>query len=74
MEANTATVADLDGLKGMGPALSGRILEAHQHGDFKDWADLQRRVKGVGDKTVRRLAQDGLTVNGGATPKTLLKQ
>lgn len=73
IEINTATVADLDGLKGIGPALSGRILEARQHGEFKDWADLRRRVKGIGDKMARRLSLEGLIVNGDKNPQALLK-
>ncbi len=72
IEVNTATVADLDGLKAIRPTLSGRILEARQHGDFKERAELQRRVKGVGDRPARRLAHEGLTVNRDKNQQALL--
>ncbi|MDB6000406.1 MAG: hypothetical protein JWP52_2105, partial [Rhizobacter sp.] len=49
-----------------GPALSERILTERKTGDFKDWSDLQSRVKGVGDKTAAKYSTQGLTVNGTA--------
>jgi len=64
VEVNKANVTDLDGLKGVGPALSGRILDARKQGEFKDWNDLMSRVKGIKNKTAAKLSADGLTVNG----------
>ncbi|MDB5730987.1 MAG: hypothetical protein JWQ03_882 [Variovorax sp.] len=65
LDVNTATVAELDGLRGVGPALSGRVLAARQEGGpFRDWADLVRRVKGIGARSAARLSGEGLTVNG----------
>lgn len=64
VEVNKGSAADLDGLKGVGPALSKRILDARQAGPFKDWPDFMSRVKGVKDKTAEKLSADGLTVNG----------
>jgi competence protein ComEA len=37
VDANKATEAELDSLKGVGPALSKRIIEARKEGEFKDW-------------------------------------
>jgi hypothetical protein len=34
--------------------------------EFKDWADFQKRVKGVGDKRAAKLSEAGLQVNGKA--------
>ena len=71
VDVNTATPDDLQGIKGVGPALSGKILEARKSGTFKDWPDLQARVKGVGPGSATRLSAEGLTVGGavyGATP------
>ena len=64
VELNQGTVADLDGLPGVGPALSRRILEARQQAPFKDWPDFMARVKGVKPKTAHKLSEAGLTVNG----------
>jgi len=64
VDVNTANEAELDGVKGIGPALSGKILKARQQGPFKDWADLMQRVKGIQPKSARQLTDAGLTVNG----------
>lgn len=64
VEVNQATAADLDGIKGIGPGLSGRILQERDAAPFKDWADFVGRVSGVGEKTAARLSSEGLRVNG----------
>ncbi|MEO8408798.1 MAG: DNA uptake protein, partial [Oxalobacteraceae bacterium] len=33
-------------------------------GDFKDWPDFEKRVKGIGAKNSTKLSAAGLTVNG----------
>ncbi|MEJ8821003.1 helix-hairpin-helix domain-containing protein [Variovorax humicola] len=69
VEANKGTAAELDGLKGVGPAMSKRIVDARAQGEFKDWADFMSRVKGVKDKSAAKLSNEGLTINGqGFTP------
>lgn len=64
VDVNKGSAADLDGLKGVGPAMSKRIVDARQKGEFKDWGDLMERVKGVKTKTAAKLSAEGLTVNG----------
>lgn len=64
VDVNQATAADLDGIKGIGPGLSGRILQERDVAPFKDWADFVGRVSGVGEKTAARLSSEGLRVNG----------
>lgn len=64
VDVNTATEAELDGIKGIGPGLSGRILEERKSAPFKDWADFIGRVGGVGNKSAVNFSKDGLTVNG----------
>lgn len=66
VDVNTGSPADLDGVKGIGPALSGKIVEERKKGNFKDWNDFITRVKGVGDKNAAKLSAGGLTVNGAA--------
>jgi competence protein ComEA len=64
VDANKGTAAELDGLKGVGPAMSQRIIDARKQSAFKDWPDLMARVKGMKGKTAARLSGEGLTVNG----------
>jgi competence protein ComEA len=52
---NTATVAELERLPGVGPALSARIVEHRdKNGAFKQAEDLML-VKGIGEKSFERL-------------------
>lgn len=66
VEANQATEAELDSVRGIGPGLSSRILAQRQNAPFKDWNDFIGRVGGVGEKTAARLSREGLTVNDAA--------
>lgn len=74
-DANKATQAELETVKGIGPGLSGKILKAREAGAFKDWNDLVERVGGVGPGNAARFSQAGLTVGGTAfDPKALPAQ
>ncbi len=64
VEVNKATEADLDSLKGVGPATSKQILAERRKSEFKDWEDLMRRVKGIGEAKAVKLSAEGLTVSG----------
>ncbi|MEO5698752.1 MAG: helix-hairpin-helix domain-containing protein [Burkholderiaceae bacterium] len=64
VDANKANQAELETVKGVGPAMSGKILEARKSGAFRDWPDMVGRVKGIGDGNARKMSGDGLTVNG----------
>jgi competence protein ComEA len=64
VDVNKATVAELDGIKGIGPAMSSRILDARKKGEFKSWDDLLARVKGIGQGNAAKYSAGGLTVNG----------
>ena len=65
VDVNKGDQAALDGIKGIGPATSKAIIqERSKGGNFKDWADFETRVKGVGDKSAAKLSEAGLTVNG----------
>src|SRR5690349_252588 len=66
VDVNTAKASDLDGVKGIGPVMSKRILDERKKGKFKDWADLVARVKGLGDTSAAKLSGEGLTVDGEA--------
>lgn len=64
VDVNKATAAELDGIKGIGPSLSGKILDERKKSNFKDWPDFISRVKGMGDKNAAKFSSEGLTVNG----------
>jgi competence protein ComEA len=64
VDINKADQAALDTIKGIGPAKSKAILDERAKGEFKDWGDFEKRVKGVGDKNAARLSEAGLQVNG----------
>jgi len=71
VDVNKADQAALGGIKGIGPKTSQQIVAARKKGgDFKDWADFEKRVKGIGDKRAVKLSAAGLTVNGQPLPKT----
>jgi competence protein ComEA len=64
VDVNKANAAELDGIQGIGPSLSGKILKERNKGNFKDWPDLMQRVSGVGEKSSVKFSAQGLTVNG----------
>ena len=49
VDVNKADAAALDGIKGIGPGIAGKILDERKKGSFKDWDDLITRVQGIGD-------------------------
>ncbi|MCU0968815.1 MAG: helix-hairpin-helix domain-containing protein [Rubrivivax sp.] len=64
LDVNQASQAELESIKGIGPSLSTKILDARKSGSFKSWADLQDRVSGIGPGNAARFSQAGLTVAG----------
>ncbi len=66
LELNDASAAELDALRGVGPGLSTPLLAERAKAPFQDWADLMRRVKGIGPGNAARFSGQGLRVNGQA--------
>ncbi|MEO7390812.1 MAG: helix-hairpin-helix domain-containing protein [Ramlibacter sp.] len=64
VDVNKAPAAELDGIKGIGPVISTRIIDERKKGSFKDWQDFIDRVKGVGEVNAAKFSAEGLTVNG----------
>lgn len=64
LELNQASEAELDSLRGMGPALNRVVRQAREQQPFASWADFQARVAGVGAAKARAFSGQGLTVNG----------
>ena len=67
VDANQASRADLETVKGIGPGLSGKIVQTRQAGEFKDWADFVERVGGVGPGNAA-LTVAGAAYDAGAAP------
>jgi len=70
VDVNKASQAELETIKGIGPGLSTKILDARKTGSFKDWGDLVDRVSGVGPGNAARFSQAGLTVGNAAYAET----
>jgi competence protein ComEA len=64
VDANKATQAELEAVKGIGPVIATKILDERKKGSFKSWDDLVVRVKGVGEGNAAKFSSEGLTVNG----------
>lgn len=69
VDINKADQAALESVKGIGPAMSTRLLDERKKSPFKDWADLIERVKGVGNGNAGKFSEAGLTVNGATYAK-----
>ena len=55
---------DLDGLRGLGPATTQRILTERERAPFRDWDDLMQRVPGIGARKAAQLSAQGLRIHG----------
>ena len=64
VDVNKATAAELDGIKGIGPGISAKILDERKKGNFKDWNDFIERVKGIGETNAAKFSAEGVTVGG----------
>ena len=70
VNANTATADQLQTVAGIGPTIAQRIVDERRNGSYKSLDDIQARVKGVGETSIRKMAAAGLTVSGGARSKS----
>ena len=64
VDVNKASLAELEAVKGIGPAAAAKILDERKKGSFKDWNDVMQRVRGIKEAKAARLSEAGLTVNG----------
>lgn len=74
VDVNKASAAELDAIKGIGPGISGKILDERKKGAFKDWNDLISRVNGVGDANAAKFSEGGMTVGGSAYKGAVAKK
>ena len=63
INVNTATQSELESIKGIGPSKAKTIIaERLNGGHFQDVNDLQKRVRGIGMKSVEKMVDNGLTI------------
>ena len=62
LDLNLATEAELDGLSGVGPAFTARVMQARAERPFLNWADFMQRVKGVREPTALKLSRQGARI------------
>ena len=63
INVNTATQSELESIKGIGPSKARTIItERLDGGHFQDANDLQKRVRGIGMRSVERMVDNGLTI------------
>ena len=63
INVNTATQSELETIKGIGPSKAKTIIaERLDGGHFQDANDLQKRVRGIGMKSVEKMVDNGLTI------------
>ena len=63
INVNTATQSELESIKGLGPSKAKTIIaERLDGGHFQDANDLQKRVRGIGMKSVEKMVDNGLTI------------
>ena len=64
VDLNQASEIELDGMKGLGPATTQRILAERQKAPFRDWPDVMQRIPGIGPQKAASLSAQGLRVQG----------
>ena len=64
LEINQANEAELDSIKGMGPAMTRKVLNARAEKPFINWKDLMSRVTGMGKNKAQHFSDQGVLVNG----------
>ncbi|MBV6272225.1 helix-hairpin-helix domain-containing protein [Alcaligenaceae bacterium CGII-47] len=69
LDLNTATEAQLKGIRGIGPKTAQIILQERERGGrYESFSDLSDRVKGIGPKKADALQAAGLAISSGKSP------
>ena len=64
LEINQANEAELDSIKGMGPAMTRKVMTVRAEKPFSNWKDLMLRVSGIGKAKAQQFSDQGVLVNG----------
>ncbi len=68
IDVNTASSAELQSVKGIGPATAQKIIDDRDaNGPFNSINDVVR-VKGIGEKTLQKMIESGLVCNPPMAP------
>ena len=68
INVNSATQSELESIKGIGPSKAKTIIaERLDGGHFQDANDLQKRVRGIGMKSVEKMVDNGLTIEASSS-------
>lgn len=71
VDINSASQESLEGVKGIGASRAKLIIdERNKNGAFKSPEDLTSRVRGVGEKTIIKLREQGLTFESDSQVKS----
>lgn len=63
VNVNSASQSELESIKGLGPSKARAIIVEREDGGFyHDANDLQKRVRGIGMKSVEKMVDNGLTI------------
>ena len=63
VNVNSASQSELESIKGLGPSKARAIISEREDGGFyRDANDLQKRVRGIGMKSVEKMVDNGLTI------------
>lgn len=63
INVNSASLSELESIKGLGPSKARAIISEREDGGFyHDANDLQKRVRGIGMKSVEKMVDNGLTI------------
>lgn len=72
VDLNSASLNELQGVKGIGPKTAQIIIEERKRaGKYQSFSDLSDRVRGIGPKKAQALQASGLTISN--TSKTAPK-
>jgi competence protein ComEA len=65
INVNTASQSELESIRGLGPSKAKAIIaEREKGGAFYDSYDLHSRVRGIGERSVGKLMENGLKIEG----------
>jgi len=63
VNVNSASQSELESIKGLGPSKARAIIAEREDGGlYHDANDLQKRVRGIGMKSVEKMVDNGLTI------------
>lgn len=65
VNVNVASQSELESIRGLGPSKAKAIIaEREKGGAFYDSYDLQSRVRGIGERSVAKMIENGLKIEG----------